>query len=519
MFKSKLIAALAALTIASPAWAQLTLTGAGRIPSGVTYSALATHIASDFTAGTTSALSGVSDGSLGTVSFWLRAAPSNATFSNAGTTMLNGDFLSNQQASVTSETVPGFNISFDNSGGNYGTLRANLNDSTGGAGHNCNMIFNSLLVGGGWHHYLLEWDVSGATTSKRFTLYVDGVKQGAGGCSYTPGTAMSVHYANATGWNLSKPLGADPSINFEVSDIYVNFTASAVDASNNLSGAEIAKFYSSGAPVDITSLCSTATLCGRWSGSALAWTGTAASGITNTGTAWGASIAPGGSTTHKAYERWSLATMNASGVTTITTNAAGNTINTGDLLIATLGLVDTSTGTGNHSPTCPTGWTQVYVAWNNGSVNDPTDVLVCTHVAGASETGNYTFNWTTAPTRSSGWTLTDYANVNTAAGTNGVDVSAGTISGTSGTVSAISCPSVTTTQTNETVYCYAIWYAGGGTVTHAASQNELARQGSSNTGHATIDEYVASAGVVSARSQAVNASNSGQGVVLGIIPN
>lgn len=368
--------------------------------------------------------------SRGTISFWVRGAPGSPLAN--GTNINNGDLLANQGGTgFSSEGVPGVDISFDNASGHYGTLRVNLGDASANASnasgpHSCNWASaGSVLEGGVWTHFLISFDVGGTTsTSKNLAVYENGVKIG-GGCRYGSTSAMLVAVDNPNGWNLQAPIATNLHGVVDIADVVVDFTNSIVDGSNNISPLDIAKVYNAGQPVPLPKHCdlwgSTPQIC--FSGPAKKFTknrgtatGLALSGD-NDGKLYDTSFGPSGPPKKTAVLNWAYGQAIATGVTSVTTDGAGNLIDADDLLIAVLTVEDTAGAAVDHNPACPAGFLSVpYASGTNPSLDNgghPTDVLSCYRIADGTETGAFTFTWTTANSRGGQYALYDFGGVNT----------------------------------------------------------------------------------------------------------
>jgi len=375
----------------------------------------------------------------GTVSFWIRGAPGSSLAT--GTNINNGDILANQGgAGFSSEGVPGLDISFDDASGHYGTLRVNLGDASANSGnangpHSCNWSSNGpVLLGGVWTHFLISFDVSGtASTSKNLAVYENGVKLG-GGCKYGSVSAMLVAVDNPNGWNVEAPIASNQHGVMDVSDVVIDFTNSIVDSNNDISPDEIAKLYSMGKPVPLPKHCalwgSTPQIClsgriDRFTTNKGTVTGLALSGA-NDGQLYNTSFGPAGPPRHSAVLAWSYGQAVSTGVTSVTTDSAGNMIKAGEFLIAFLTLEDIPGGAVDHSPTCPAGFSAVaYATGVNPSLDSgshPTDVLSCYKIADGSENGAFTFAWVAGNTRGGQYALYDLQQVSAVAPIDEADI-------------------------------------------------------------------------------------------------
>lgn len=155
------------------------------------------------------------------------------------------------------------------------------------------------------------------------------------------------------------------------------------------------------------------------------------------------------------------------------TNAQGanGTINQNDLLIACV----VATGAGvSGTITQPGGWTQIYNNFD-ASQNRPMITSVWVKIAGASETGNYTFSWTGTSVGCS-WALLDYTGVSTGAP---VDASAGQNNDSFST--NMTAPSISPAGAADMMVC--VWAEDGGNATYAPAAGMTQRSTTGGTGN------------------------------------
>lgn len=475
-------------------------------------------------------------------------AGSAATNAVNATSCVNGDWFANFGNATScnggqcgSEGNAGIDLSFDNASGFYGTLRINFGDTLAtfanqGTTHSCNYQVNSALTPGVWQHFLIEADLSStASSAKKVTVYKNGVKQGTGGCTASgyAAAAFPINVSAAVGWTLTTPItgGGGNTVAADLADVYLDFSHSDVDSSNNLSAAAIAKFYdtANSRPVYTGANCelpfgAPAHICLRTPPG-----GTTADFIVNKGTITGLSLiagaiynAPAGPTappTNRAYIDWMTSAVVGNG-TSKTTNSNSNTIVAGSLLIAGINIEDNAKSTGDHTPVCPTGFTQDYRAWNNGAADFPTDVVVCHKIADATDaagTGAYQFTWTTTQTRGGIWTLAQILNVNPSSP---IDQVAGQISGAAASSVNVVCPTLgSLTLANNLLLNMAYIYSTG-TITLPASK-DLADISNSGSGqpYVAIYEQLTTSTAPGTRTFVDSTSTSGQCISMAIKAN
>lgn len=150
--------------------------------------------------------------------------------------------------------------------------------------------------------------------------------------------------------------------------------------------------------------------------------------------------------------------------TSVTTSKGANSINSGDTLVILADLNDSSNT--NHSMTCPTGFTQATGStWTSGTApnfdngtNSGINIDLCWKVAGGSETGSYTLNWTTGNTLVGLWTLMRFTGANA---TTPLEDSGVQNNGSSSNSTSTVTPSVTSGGSNRLlVSCAAPWKTG-----------------------------------------------------------
>jgi hypothetical protein len=234
----------------------------------------------------TSALTGVSDGAKGIVSFWTMCQEVKvdaATPQCVGTDLMTN--LSMLTSGNSSEAVKGMNIVMDTAnvtlGSGYGTMRLNLNSSTEpfGSAPQFGMVASNAMTPSDYGHpihWLFVWDHSGSTHCGQ--IYKNGVSTSA-----APGTtgAFVANVSNATGFAIGnnetyQGSAGYPSALFNgmLSEVYVNFAPQNTPCvSNAIANYSISKFYNAGAPVDLGTNCNNPTItdtvptpaiCLRW---------------------------------------------------------------------------------------------------------------------------------------------------------------------------------------------------------------------------------------------------------------
>jgi hypothetical protein len=511
------------------------------------------HLSENTTYGTTSALTssgtGVAGGDAGataatshlTVSFRVKGTATSAG-ANSINRWLNTDIFSNQGSGATynSEGVPGLDISFDNAGGNYGTFRFNLGDSLATAAnangaHSCNTSGFPAVPNGVETAVVISADTSGAgSVNKNTAIYVNsgsGWTKVAGGCSYGVTAAMLIAVSNANGWNANKGVASGiASAVLDLTDFVADFTNSVVDGSNNISSANLHKVaLDDGTPVVLPANCalwgSTPQICLNAPASTWATNKGTATGLTlNSTPIYDAAVQwPALKPAHQVIRDWSYGEPVSSGTSVATSTGANPVPKQNELILAGLVLKDTSNGTGNHNPTCPAGFTTPTFAigsnpsWDNGSNNNPTDVLLCWKVAGVSETGAYTFNWTTATTNTGNWFMSVYtgANTSTPIDAAGIQKNGSTSNSTSDTA-----PSLTTLAvSNDTLVNIFASYVAGVMALPATTRESLIN-GTSNTAFniKVGDEVLASNAATGTRTSTMP-SGTGQALSVALIPN
>lgn len=139
-----------------------------------------------------------------------------------------------------------------------------------------------------------------------------------------------------------------------------------------------------------------------------------------------------------------LGSIPGGGFTSITTSKGANNIAAGDLLIAIVNI-QASVNSDPGAITPPAGWTQAAQAAQGSTLPAFDRQGVFYKIAGASETGAYTFSWTS--TTNPNWTLMDYT---VSGGTPSLDV-AGNNSATNTT--SIIAPSVSPVGTTDLLVC------------------------------------------------------------------
>jgi hypothetical protein len=456
--------------------------------------------------GTTTAL-GVTDTSRGLLSMWVKGSVSNTTLgitpdANWFAGLVN--IACNNSATGTSETAPGICSVWDNASGVYGTLRLNLNDTTGGPAHTLQILKASLWSNTTWQHYLLVWDTNFANGSKQYAIYLNGTKvTGAAATDGSPSFIDNIN--NAAGWAINSTTTSGSPGSFDIADVMMDtHTTGLVDGSNNYTGS-LAAFISGGKPVDLgancaTPLASTPEICLKGTKSGFATnqgTASTALALTNpTGTSsatallWNAPYGPGGPPAGKPVQQWITAshiTGLTSGSTSFATNALANAIVQGDLLLLFVDLIDTSTAIDRGLIT-PTGWTLLSTTGAalpfhvTTSGNLPGNYAVYWKVAAAGDVTAAGANWTNAPTvswattngnalRSAGFTLVDYTGTNASTP---IQTASATMNGGAGNngVTSAAAASVTPTST-PTLLASASSYAGNAFIATPPGSQEL----------------------------------------------
>lgn len=538
MTQARLHAAFAAAALAlavTAARAQPALTGAGKPGAANTYTQSAVRFTQLSGFGTASALTSagttvaggdtgaLADSSQFTFAFSLKALKSSTNYANtsARSTIHDTDFISMQGASPTysSEGVPGMNLAVDAADG-YGTLRINLGDSGANAtnasgAHTCDFAIASGFFSGVAQHFLIEGNTGQTGTAENVAVYQNGVKL-AGGCNYSTGGPMSIHWSNPNGWAINTPSFGDLRGEFELADVYMDFAHSDVDTSNNLSAAAVCKFYCNGGPVSLGAH-------GQLPYGVPAHiflSGDKTTFGTNKGTITGLSVlagalynAPASLTTipANAYVDFAVESNLASSITTITTDPAGYTIPAGALVMPWVAVEDSSNGTGNHGLgstfNCPSGFSSVYAAWDNGAANNPTLVMICQKIAGSGETGQYTFNWTTNNTRGGHYGLIVVRGEDSSAP---IDAVGGTKWGSAAQTTTWSAPSISPANAGDLMLTFNFsYFTGTFTIPSGQDQYDVDNQ-------AFLDWEVLSASGATGTRSGTTPSSSGQAVNIAI---
>jgi hypothetical protein len=408
---------------------------------------------------------------------WLRLSP-----------LRIGDIVANPQSvsATSSETVPGLDLTSDNATGQYGSLRMNTNDATGGANHGATSIQVGALqpFTGGWVHLAWGWDNGFAGGSKRACLYINGIKQTNAGQAEN-GTVGSFNVAvnAAGGWGINVTGAANPPMQFDIAQVFLDIhTAGLVDGSNSLTIPTTNFITAGGLPVDFGP--TGANVTGTQADVLL--DGTKATFTTNKGSATGAfavvwpndcsgshpqtspattpkiynsSVGPAGPQDARPYLKWHVY-GNQTGMGASTSDFSGapvtndkNQIKLGDLLILTENLQDTS---GSHDRTAgmstPSGWTLLPTSGAalplyNTTSGWPANFAVFYKIAGAGDVTAPWADWATPPAlqwtadgttlRSASWQLMNFGQATT------IQAAAAQINGTS---TAPTAPSVTPTS-------------------------------------------------------------------------
>lgn len=423
----------------------------------------------------TAASIGVTNAQTYTVSWWQWGQHVNPSSTN-DTKFANTGGYSTNGANCESPH-DGFCAAFDNSG----AFMQNSFLDASGAGPNISGTGSGVMANQVWTHYLFSINLATGNAA----VYVNNTNARASGLFTVPTIAsvtpdlnavggfglLNGHKLTDQGWGYQADffLSTDDTVCKGTSPITVGGISYACAAANTVPAALLAKFISpAGAPVDPGSTCANPTnrqpeLCFAGSGSDYLVNKGFATNISGANAAnwayvpWsaGAFISPApygplGIPAGQPTMRWHQGRTGAgAGLTTITTDAASSPIVTGELLVITLVGQDSS-GTGNHSLSCPTGGTTTFTALGPEiPAGQNTNSIICYGVIGAGETGAYAFSWTGAFTKTVGWQMSEYANVSA------VDTAA---SGAQINASSTTCqnPNLTTSVANETVVSWCI---------------------------------------------------------------
>lgn len=412
------------------------------------------------------------------------------------TTIVNGGiFLSSLTTHCETDgthAAPGLCFSFDAS---PNKAQFNMNNSTGLSNTTDKMEVAGVpattpFIPGTWNEYIVSVD----TVNGNCAVVMNGVNAvpGTFSCPLTFATFTGFpDLNNSGGFHVFN--GASPAATGWLSEVWIgeeSLVCTGLGApfadcvtANTIPPSKIAGFVSGGKPVGFGATCTNPTgrqpeVCLTGDGTAMATNlGSASTAFSqNVNLSYGqkfgmqkAPFGPAGVPANQPTLKWPPQWNSSATGTSLTTNAGGNPIATGDFLIIVANIVDSS-GTTNHSPTCPTGGASTWTAIT--AADDPlgsTNGLVCYAVAGSGETGADTVSWTTANTRTTAWMLLDYVGVGSVGATNS-NVGLVSVSGTS-----IKTPSTTTVAAGSTlVSIFTNWDAGSATTwTVPGSPDEL----------------------------------------------
>ena len=381
----------------------------------------------------------------GVVSVWLKgsfgtqAAPGN----DANWQLYNIDAFSNL-GGASSENVAGLNFAFDRAS-TIPTLRMNLHDAfttlLPANGHAAQAFLAAAATNATWHHYLWVWDTGQATGQKRNLLYIDGVIAAQGINDVGATAAFSVALNSILGFGINVNAGNGSYGAFDIAQLFIDTHTPGLIAAGNTLTVPIANFVSgTGAdarPVDFGATCaaptgSQADLClvgdktafvanrGTASG-ALALRAPVLTVPTTTPRLYTAAVGPAGAPDARPYNQWVAAGHIAGQTTTtgsLTLSNNGNPIVAGDLLIATIHLVDTSRYADRAIAT-PPGWTAITGSplAANGAGGYGTNSAVFWRIATAADATASGADWAgppvawtanTVPLRSGTWELLLY---------------------------------------------------------------------------------------------------------------
>jgi hypothetical protein len=414
--------------------------------------------------GVNSAL-GVTDQKAYTTSFWLQGS---VLRRNLYTTEQQTELWSDPASHCEADgSAPGWCFAVDE---DDGTFQFNFNNSAGTDG--THFVLHAP-ADANWHHYLLSFDNHAGLAA----AYVDNVLDTS--FIHVP-TDVVVNLNNSAGFHLG-PEG--PGLEYQAEWVIAGTPAVCSGAGSpstmfgmpvTCSGANVippevrAGFIDgSGGPVDLGMHCKapfngnfSPEVCIRDSSfhnsgsgadlAAGAWTGT----IDNP-TVYHTGYGPAGIPAHQVSMRWLqhafYATIPPCGspcfVTKdhFTTDADGNPISSGNLIVIGSGISNSSGSTTNYHMGCPAGFTAI------GPVVDAPNLvnsIVCWKIAGSSETGAYAITFDRGNgTRDHDWLMAVYDNVAS------VDQT-GSNYNSSATTTHNTASGLTTTAGNETVISF-----------------------------------------------------------------
>lgn len=517
---------LAILLLATPGQAQIARRATGYAPPVAFYTPSGVHFDWSKTAYyTTSALTtaggAVADTAHLTVSYWISALPFGAgmnVIANVNTGVQAGIASNLQGITQNAEEVPGQLSLWENTN----LIRINMADplgTTNGNGHQCDYAATVPQTPAPMH-VLYSFDGTPAGTAKNLTLYVNGVKVGAGGCTASAVSGVfSAGVSNANGWNLGNFSNAQTGqATFEISDVQVDYTISIVDASNNISAANLARYITAaGKPVDPGASCEKALghaahicLTGGPAGFA-----TNKGTVTNTFTQTGlmaATLTPGYTPPNTVQHLGTYGEDCGGGVATCTTVSLGVPTLIGDTILQFLDISDSS-GANNHGPpACPTGYTSL--ASTAPTTNTAQTTLLCKRVVLSNgETDAVTWTWTTNSSRTVFWTTTILRQ------TNGVDVAAALVNNpVTDTVNFVS-PTLTTTADNDALLTYFTHFTNNQSMTVPTGTTRVFSSSFSGSKVAVNFEQLGVAGSVAARTATTSPADDGAAYAVAIKHN
>ncbi len=363
----------------------------------------------------------VSDTPTMTWSFWIRSIPKSSTRLNTSATSFITEMMSTLIPPVITtsyEGEQGHNFFYDNPSGRYGTARINLGtalaDGTANNPNTCNYVVQTPSQSTEWTHYLIVFNGSFPGISKRMAVYVNGVKQGAGGANVGAGGSTGpflINVSNSRGWTMGNHSIDDTAFGtFDIAEVFIDYASDAgIDASNNVSAATLAKFIdANGKPVSLGA-----------DGSApfghkphMYWSGPAATFATNKGSVnnavtsanlYDASFGPGPVPAHKVLHMGTYGDAVPSGIGPFTTSDCGISIKQGDIIVFFAQILDQS-GYVNHNVQMPPGFTllaqasypstlaSTAIGWKKAAADGESTALPFNWLGTSTRTGNYTYS-------------------------------------------------------------------------------------------------------------------------------
>lgn len=304
----------------------------------------------------------------------------------------NMNVVSNMGA-VVSESLP-FNFALDNAAGTIGTVRFNLNDSTGGTNHNAQGIVSSAVVNGLWQCYTFMWSTNFGSGLKRGAIYINGVSQGITTLTDV-GTvpAFNVNYNNAAGFGINvAPGNGDVRGAFEAADWFIDTTQDPLGNGGIGAAACAAKFCTPGGvlvdPGALGTLPFGTTPTLFYSGGKAGWAAGNKGSLTSlpqTGTLYNAAYNPGGKVAGRAYVEWVIdgeLPAHTAATASLATLNNGNPVVAGQRLFLVVSLIDSSVFLDRAIAT-PAGWTALtgFPLAVNGTGGYPTNQAIFTKIA------------------------------------------------------------------------------------------------------------------------------------------